>query len=287
MKPVLNPVVLSLPLPSAQVPGSSAVVQLLLEPPAPVMVPLLDQGHVREHRLDGHARIVLDEHAVQAPLVRVERERGFGDERLRSILPERDYGAVRKKSQRTETVGSVIQMPAVVVAENQLELDMTPGPNRQVDDAVLAVELVCLILSFHEQSPNIGDIATIALSSPPAMVLQDAPGYFERGDKVLRIHPWMFPSEILVCQPCQGVPGGDPSLEAGPDRVIDCESEVLEQELRFMWEFAFKTENHSLDQHLVLHNTRDICFPPLHVVPDQPHPSFPAHQLPDLLQNRT
>ena len=74
--------------------------------------------------------------------------------------------------QRTEGAGMVVQIRAMIVAEHQLEHDMASGPYRQVDSAVLAVELVGLVFSLHEQSPDIGNAVRFALTDPPSMVLE-------------------------------------------------------------------------------------------------------------------
>jgi hypothetical protein len=105
----------------------------------------------------------------------------------------------------------------MIVAEDQLELYMTSRSDRQVDDAVRTVELVCLILGPQEQSPDIGNMATVTLTNPPAMVLQDAASNLERGDEMLGVHTRMIFSKILVGQPAKGIPGSHSRQEADPD----------------------------------------------------------------------
>ena len=122
---------------------------LLLESPAPVVMPLLDCCNVWEVRFDSFGDIAFNKQAIKAPLVRVERESRLGHKRLRRIPPECHYDSIGKNGQGSEGESHVIQMLPMILADDELELDMAAGPDREIDDSCPSIELVRLILCFH------------------------------------------------------------------------------------------------------------------------------------------
>src|SRR4030066_895151 len=166
---VVDPIVLSPSLPSAQRACCPPVVRLLLlKHSAPIMVPLLDGGNVGVDRSHDSSVVSLEAYSVETALVRVERDYRFWGVRLGSLLPEGDYDPVREDGQRAQREGRVIEVLAMVLTDDQLQLHVAAGPDRKVDDARVPVELVRLVLGLHHKALDVWDSWFGVEPSPPS-----------------------------------------------------------------------------------------------------------------------
>ena len=103
-----------------------------------------------------------------------------------------------KSVREPREIGGVVQEAPVILAQDQPEIDMAPGPYREVDHAVRPVQLVRLVLRLHEQPLDIRYPVRLPFPDLPPMVLEDACGDLEHRHEVLSVHARVLGPEVLV-----------------------------------------------------------------------------------------